>query len=316
MSQSAPFTYTVLDQLLATLDIAVTRFTACDIREGWSVSFEPCDSASVHYCLGGAGALKVKGKSIPLRRHTFVLLPAGLAYRLEAVGALPARLEHRARMIMAPAHESVPTMTVGVGDKGLSTACGELGIAAAGGPDLFASLDFPIVASFDDRNGLEDQFILLLAEFAQPGIGSRALVEALLKQCLVLALRRCVEADDTTLRWLVGVRDSRLGRALDMIFTQPGAALSVEGLAVMAGMSRSAFAATFREAFDCSPMTLVRMVRLRRAADLLVTTALPVAEIARRVGFSSRSSFFLAFRRFHGKHPSEFRRTPGASLDS
>src|SRR3546814_3302314 len=81
--------------------------------------------------------------------------------------------------------------------------------------------------------------------------------------------------------------DKRLSRALQAIFEQPAVAYTVDSLAVMAGMSRSAFAAAFREAFGQSPMNLVKLVRLRRASELLITTALSVSEIAKRVGFSS-----------------------------
>lgn len=56
-------------------------------------------------------------------------------------------------------------------------------------------------------------------------------------------------------------------------------------------------------------MSLVKLVRLRRASELLITTALPVAEVAKRAGSSSRSKFSLAFSELHGMDPSRFRRT-------
>jgi len=83
---------------------------------------------------------------------------------------------------------------------------------------------------------------------------------------------------------------------------------TVDSLATIAGMSRSAFAAAFRRAFGQSPMSLVKLVRLRRASELLVATTLPVADVAKRVGFSSRSNFSLAFGQLHGMDPSRFRR--------
>ena len=84
---------------------------------------------------------------------------------------------------------------------------------------------------------------------------------------------------------------------------------SEDSLAMIAGMSRSAFAAAFRCAFGQSPMSLVKLVRLRRASELLVVTTLPVADVAKRVGFSSRSNFSLAFGQLYGMDPSRFRRT-------
>jgi transcriptional regulator GlxA family with amidase domain len=150
---------------------------------------------------------------------------------------------------------------------------------------------------------------MLLAESARPGVGSRVLTEALLKQCLVLALRRWIELDASPLPWLAGVADTRLSRTLHAVFEQPAAAFTVDSLAMIAGMSGSAFAAAFLRAFGHSPMSLVKLVRLRRASELLVATTLPVADVAKRVGFSSRSNFSLAFGQLHGMDPSSFRRT-------
>lgn len=176
------------------------------------------------------------------------------------------------------------------------------------GSDPFALLDQPLVVKFGGNKGLRDQFVMMLVESVRPGIGSRVLMEALLKQCLILALRRCLELGDDTLPWLAGVADERLARALRAIFEHPASPLTVERLATIAHMSRSAFAAAFTRSFGLPPMSMVKLVRLRFAGDLLATTALPVAEVARRVGFSSRSNFSQAFSHFHGMDPSRFRR--------
>lgn len=310
MSKSSLSTHVILDHLLAVLDIGVTHFTVCDIRDGWGVCFDSSKTASLHYCLEGVGTLTVRGAPpIQLEPHTFVLLPPGVAYRLESASSKPVRLESRARLRGAPSQESVPTLIAGEGQRGIETACGELRVGLADGSDLFTSLQKPLVVHFGSTGGLQDQFVMLLAESARPGVGSRVLTEALLKQCLVLALRRWIERDPSPLPWLAAMADTRLSRALQAIFEQPAVAYTVDSLALIAGMSRSAFASAFRRAFDQSPMNLVKLVRLRRASELLITTALPVAEVAERVGFSSRSNFSVAFSEVHGMDPSRFRRT-------
>jgi AraC family transcriptional regulator of adaptative response / methylphosphotriester-DNA alkyltransferase methyltransferase len=53
-------------------------------------------------------------------------------------------------------------------------------------------------------------------------------------------------------------------------------------------------------------------VRMQHGAALLRTTSLPVAEIARRVGYRQGAQFAKAFRRHHGVSPSALRRAaPG-----
>jgi hypothetical protein len=64
-------------------------------------------------------------------------------------------------------------------------------------------LSAPIIEQFDGPEGLRDQFIILLAESARPTIGTRALTEALLKQCLILLLRRMIQRGAAPLPWMM-----------------------------------------------------------------------------------------------------------------
>ena len=64
-------------------------------------------------------------------------------------------------------------------------------------------------------------------------------------------------------------------------------------------------------------MSLLRRVRMRRAADLLAANALSIDQVALNAGYQSRSSFTRTFRRYHGSDPSEYRaRAQRASSDS
>jgi AraC-like DNA-binding protein len=269
----------------------------------------PSKTASLHYCLSGLGKLVLRGMApIQLAPHSLVLLPPGLAYRLESVSSKPLLPERWRQVCGAAPEEFLSRPIAGDCQAGVETACGELRIGLADGTELFTSLGTPIVVHFGSTEGLQDQFAMLLAEAARPGIGSRVLTEALLKQCLVMALRRWSENDPSPLPWLAAMADTRLMRALCAMSEQPAAAYSVDSLALIAGMSRSAFASAFRRTFGQSPMSLVKLMRLRRAGEILSTTSLPVAEVAKRVGYSSRSNFSVAFSEFHGMDPSGFRR--------
>jgi anti-anti-sigma factor len=52
-------------------------------------------------------------------------------------------------------------------------------------------------------------------------------------------------------------------------------------------------------------------VRMQHGAALLLTTDLPVSEVARRVGYRQAAQFAKAFRRHHGVSPSGLRRASG-----
>jgi AraC family transcriptional regulator, activator of mtrCDE len=308
MTQHPPAIHLNLDHLLAAFDIGVANFTLCDIRDGWSVCFDACKTASLHYCMAGSGALVVQdAERIELNSNSFVMLPPGISYRIESANSSPANIVDRERLGVWSSRETVPTVRVGEGSEGVATACGELNFDTGTGVDPFRTMTRPLVARFEGPSGLRDQFVLLLAECARPGLGSRVLVEALLKQCLVMVLRRQIDQGGAELPWTVGIADQRLSRALEAIFERPQSALSVQRLADIAGMSRSAFAARFETAVGQPPMALLKVVRLRKAAELLATTTLQVSEVARAVGLSSRSNFSQAFGKLHGMDPTAFR---------
>jgi transcriptional regulator GlxA family with amidase domain len=81
-------------------------------------------------------------------------------------------------------------------------------------------------------------------------------------------------------------------------------------------MSRSAFAARFRELIGEPPMRYVGRCRLPRAADYLRANDRSIAEIARLSGYDSAVSLTRAFRREFGVPPGRYRDAQRASRGS
>ncbi|MFC7586412.1 helix-turn-helix transcriptional regulator [Nonomuraea antimicrobica] len=110
---------------------------------------------------------------------------------------------------------------------------------------------------------------------------------------------------------LRALRHPAVGAALLAVQTRFAEPWTVESLAAEAGMSRSAFAAAFRELVGEAPMRHLTARRMQEAARLLAGTALPQSAVARRVGYRSTVGFHLAFKQWHGCTPGEYRRTAG-----
>ena len=73
-------------------------------------------------------------------------------------------------------------------------------------------------------------------------------------------------------------------------------------------MSRATFIRHFEKSFERTPMDYLRDVRLRRAAQLLQVSSMPVDSIAAKVGYASRSHFSRAFHDQYGVSPADFRK--------
>jgi YesN/AraC family two-component response regulator len=98
-------------------------------------------------------------------------------------------------------------------------------------------------------------------------------------------------------------------RAREVIEGLAEQAVSAGEIAEMLGVSPRQLNAAFLERFGRTSMQYLREVRMRLARQLLVTTKLPIAEIAVRAGFREASYFDRFFKREHGMTPAEFRRT-------
>ena len=81
---------------------------------------------------------------------------------------------------------------------------------------------------------------------------------------------------------------------------------TVQALARELGLSRSHFTRRFRQRYQRSPAEQYE-TRLGHASELLAMTDLPVAEVARRSGFSDPSWFGVVFRRAYDQSPSAWR---------
>jgi len=83
--------------------------------------------------------------------------------------------------------------------------------------------------------------------------------------------------------------------------------IRLEDLAARAGMSKYHFARLYKRLAGRTPMQDVRAARLRHAQNLLLTTDLPLKNIAPRCGFSDEYHLAHVFRRTMDMTPGEFR---------
>ena len=82
--------------------------------------------------------------------------------------------------------------------------------------------------------------------------------------------------------------------------------LSVGSVAHSIATSRRQLQRVFGER-QTSFRSELQRVRMSRAAELLREDSLPVAAVARAVGYRQPAQFSKAFRRHHGRPPSELR---------
>jgi AraC family transcriptional regulator len=106
-------------------------------------------------------------------------------------------------------------------------------------------------------------------------------------------------------RWL---GKTRLRAVLDHINEHLAQNISIEALAKTAGLSSSHFIRMFQYATGLSPHQYILRARVLRGQELLRTTHVSIAEIARITGFCGQSHFTMHFKRVLGVTPKRYLR--------
>ncbi len=84
--------------------------------------------------------------------------------------------------------------------------------------------------------------------------------------------------------------------------------LTIPDLSSQFHVSPTLLKSCFRQLYGRPLHTCLRQHRLRRGAELLRSTSLPIAEVAAQVGYGSVSQFGAAFRQEFGVSPSQYRK--------
>ncbi|NPA35793.1 MAG: response regulator [Chlorobi bacterium] len=82
--------------------------------------------------------------------------------------------------------------------------------------------------------------------------------------------------------------------------------LSVRLLYTSVGMSRTAFYHKLKSLIDMSPAEFIRLIRLNKAKELLLSNKYNINEVAYMCGFSDAKYFSTSFKKHFGKSPSAF----------
>jgi AraC-like DNA-binding protein len=108
--------------------------------------------------------------------------------------------------------------------------------------------------------------------------------------------------------FLRGLADEHLAAAIRRMHESPTKPWTVAQLAKSAGLSRSTFFERFNRAVGVAPIEYLLGWRIVLAKDLLRRKKITVAEVAEQVGYSSASTFSVAFTRQVGMGPKMYAR--------
>jgi len=300
-----------LSDIVALLRPSAAVSKPISARGRWGVRYQAHDAPGFTIILAGEAWIALDG-SDPLRlaQGDFMLLPTTPAFSLYSEpGAACLPVEPRDDAVRHGEQDGEPDF-IALG--------GTFTFEQVNAPLLLALLPGIIhIPAMDRRATRLGRLIGLLSEEClADDPGKELIVQRMLEVLLVEALRwRDVGDEAAQAGLLSGMRDAALARAMRAMHGNVRGRWTVAGLARIAGMSRSAFAARFGEIVGCAPIEYLARWRMALARDALTRGAKSLDSIADEIGYESASAFSTAFRKRLGCSPRRFARaTDGVEL--
>ncbi|MDN3297028.1 AraC family transcriptional regulator [Streptomyces ficellus] len=300
----------LLSELLQPLRLTGVFDSRWHVSAPWAIEGDAEQSCAVlHYIVEGGCWITAEGHAPQeLRAGDLAVFPTGTAHRLSDQ---PDRQGVPLKAVL-PERQPGTSGEIRIDGSGPRSRllCAGLHYDASAATGLYKALPWALVLDGSQVGReplLRDTLRLLAAPDRPVGPGDRLITLRAFEMALVLALRPLLREFAENPASLPVLRHPGVSRALVMIATRFAEPWTIESLAREVGMSRSAFTAAFRELVGEAPARHLTGRRMQEAARLLGETSLPQSAVPQRVGYQSAVGFHLAFRKWFGVTPGEYR---------
>ena len=300
-----------LSDVLSLLRPSIHGASGFDMGGDWAIHFPHHQGIKCYSMISGQCWLSMDGvaDALLLSAGDCFVLPRGRPFKLASDLGLPG--------IETSGCEPNGTIEVFEGGGGCFIAGGHFALANLHADLLIETLP-PIIHIHGEASkaSLRWSLDLMRDELSRQQLGAGLISEHLAHMVLIQALRIHVADGSATGRgWLFALADRQIGATIKAIHADPGHPWTLQGLARQAFMSRSGFAARFRDLVGETPMGYVTRWRMMLAGDRLAKSNDPVSVVARSLGYVSESAFSIAFKRVVGSSPRQYGRHRRPSID-
>lgn len=307
----------VLTALLGRLRVTTSRFGRVELGAPWAARIGSRGTVSLHHLLEGELWLEVEGDGVQVGRGDLVVLPHGSAHSIRHHRDAPDEDTEPWSGSSEPESLSVRRRYGGAGATTV-VLCAELVVAGASRERLLRALPAVVHTRAGGAvRGLGHLLDVLREEVRQPRAGTPVVAARLAELILVQGVAAELERQAAAGSWRGGLADERVARVLDAIYAAPERAWTVDGLARVARMGRTAFNDLFRNLVGETPYAHLTRWRMEVARSILRDEpGRTLEDVAAAVGYSDQFAFGTAFRRLVGTPPGAYRTSAADGLGS
>jgi AraC family transcriptional regulator, activator of mtrCDE len=312
----------LLSDILDLMKLSGTLYFRTSFSSPWGVqvpSFE--NVCRFHYAHRGRCFARVadEEKAIPLEQGDLIIIPHGAPHVLsDPIDASSLTVD---QVVEESGFTGTGALVFGEAGSGHETQliCGHFAFDTGAQHLLLEALPpFIHIKEYGtvSPGWLDDTLKIIGAEMGHDHMGSELIALKLSEIIFTQSIRQYLATEGRDRQGMAGFSDMQIRQALEAIHREPDHNWTVESLARIAGLSRTAFSNKFTDLVTLTPLAYLTAWRMQLARRLLIDTDIPIIDVAARSGYQSEASFGRVFKGHFDLPPATFRRTqhqPGAT---
>ena len=306
----------LLSDILSRLQLTGTLYFRTSFTSPWSIRVPPYENvARFHFAHKGRCLVRIEPEkpSVLLEQGDLLIITQGAGHTLycdPSTEASPTSLE---KVIEESGFDGTGALVYGeLGtDHETQLVCGHFAFDKDAKNLLIEALPPHIhIKNYGEAAGawMENTLKVIGNEAGREKMGGDLIALKLSEIIFTQVLRAYLESLEADVPVLSGFADSNLARALSAMHREPGNSWTLEKLAEVAGMSRTAFTSRFSRHMTMTPLAYLTYWRMQIARQQLATTDYPIIRIAEAAGYQSEAAFSRVFKKHNSLSPAVYRR--------
>lgn len=309
----------VLSDILSKLKLTSALYFRTQFASPWSIRVPDFQSvARFHYVHRGSCLVRIEldGEAVQLEQGDLIIITRGASHTLFSSLESEEPIIPLEQVLDETGFSGSGTLVYGADSSVQETqlVCGHFAFDPNAHHPLLDAL--PALIHIKDygveaANWMESTLKVIGAEAGRENMGSDLIALKMSEIIFAQALRYYLTNVDSNEPVLAAFADQRIAQALKAIHDDASYPWTLDNLARIAGLSRTAFATTFADYMSTTPLVYITQWRMQIARQSLLDTKDPIITIAESVGYQSEAAFGRVFKRYFDIAPASYRRQHG-----
>jgi len=314
----------LLSDILSRIQLSGTLYFRTSFTSPWGVKVPPYKNvARFHFAHKGRCLVRIDNVDAPvhLEQGDLVIIPRGASHKLYCDPKTEDQAAKLEDVIEQSGFKGTGALVYGDHpgtNHETQLVCGHFAFSDDAENIVMDALpNYIHMKNYGEDAGIwmENTLKVIGSEAGRQQLGGDMIAMKMSEIIFAQALRAYLENEGENIPVLAGFADKNISLALSAIHKEPGFAWSLERLADIAGMSRTAFINQFSKCMDITPLGYITYWRMQIARQLLLNSSAPIIKIAETVGYQSEAAFSRVFKKHVSLTPSAYRRSRNKSKE-